>query len=189
VITAPATSANAPCQRLDSGHTCTDNSRHVPSRIPVVDNHPEFRAGLRAMLAAQPDTQVIGEAATGGQAVKAVAGKTRRRGLGPGHAGHARAIEVVVSGAAIFCAVIARQVLALFAGNLSAGSSKAFPQLTDRDTRCLSSSPPASALPLSPACWCSAPRRCPTTSQASSPSCRCPTAPRQSCEPAKPVWD
>lgn len=43
-----------------------------PLRILVVDNYPAFRAGLRAMLAALPDTEVIGEATNGRQAVKVV---------------------------------------------------------------------------------------------------------------------
>lgn len=72
-LAAPATWVDVPCQRLDLGHESTDASRHIPLRILVVDDYPTFRAGLRAMLAALPDTEVIGEAATGGQAVKAVA--------------------------------------------------------------------------------------------------------------------
>ncbi len=38
-------------------------------RILIADDHAIFRAGLRALLDAQPDMQVVGEAATGGEAV------------------------------------------------------------------------------------------------------------------------
>ncbi len=40
-----------------------------PIRILIADDHPIFRAGLRALLEAQPDMQVIGEAGNGQEAV------------------------------------------------------------------------------------------------------------------------
>jgi DNA-binding NarL/FixJ family response regulator len=46
-------------------------------RILVADDHAIFRAGLRALLDAQPDMRVIGEAGTGGEAVALT------RSLGP----------------------------------------------------------------------------------------------------------
>lgn len=40
-----------------------------PLRVLVADDHPLFRSGMRALLAAVPDTQLVGEAATGEEAV------------------------------------------------------------------------------------------------------------------------
>jgi len=37
-------------------------------RVLIADDHPLFRSGLRALLAAVPDTEVVGEAATGKEA-------------------------------------------------------------------------------------------------------------------------
>ena len=42
-----------------------------PIRILIADDHPLFRAGLRALLESIPDTEVAGEAATGEEAVEA----------------------------------------------------------------------------------------------------------------------
>ncbi len=39
-------------------------------RILIADDHPLFRAGLRALLESIPDTEVAGEAATGAEAVE-----------------------------------------------------------------------------------------------------------------------
>jgi DNA-binding NarL/FixJ family response regulator len=41
-----------------------------PIRILVADDHPIFRAGLRALLDGQPDMQVVGEAGNGLEAVQ-----------------------------------------------------------------------------------------------------------------------
>ena len=38
-------------------------------RILIVDDHPVFRFGLRALLTAEADTEVVGEATTGTEAV------------------------------------------------------------------------------------------------------------------------
>ncbi len=40
-----------------------------PIRILIADDHPLFRDGLRALLASVPDTEVIGEVATGEDAI------------------------------------------------------------------------------------------------------------------------
>src|ERR671925_385437 len=40
-----------------------------PIRLLIADDHPVVRDGLRAMLATQPDMELVGEAATGTQAV------------------------------------------------------------------------------------------------------------------------
>lgn len=47
------------------GQTVTD----APIRVVLADDHGIVRAGLRALLEAQPDMQVVGEAADGPQAV------------------------------------------------------------------------------------------------------------------------
>jgi DNA-binding NarL/FixJ family response regulator len=39
-------------------------------RVVLADDHPVFRHGLRAILTATPDTEVVGEASTGEQAVE-----------------------------------------------------------------------------------------------------------------------
>jgi DNA-binding NarL/FixJ family response regulator len=41
-----------------------------PIRLLVADDHPVVRDGLRAMLATQPDMELVGEAATGNQALQ-----------------------------------------------------------------------------------------------------------------------
>ena len=38
-------------------------------QVLIADDHPLFRKGMRTVLDAQPDLQVIGEAATGQEAV------------------------------------------------------------------------------------------------------------------------
>ena len=43
----------------------------APLRILIADDHPLFRGGLRAMLESVADTEVVGEAATGEEAVDA----------------------------------------------------------------------------------------------------------------------
>ena len=44
-----------------------------PLRILIADDHPLFRNGMRALLAADPDTVVIGEATTGEEAIEMAA--------------------------------------------------------------------------------------------------------------------
>jgi len=41
-------------------------------RIVIVDDHPVFRKGVRALLDATPDLIVVGEAGTGGEAIEVV---------------------------------------------------------------------------------------------------------------------
>src|SRR5690349_21237814 len=40
-----------------------------PIRILLADDHPIFRAGLRALLESQPDLEVVGEAGDGAEAI------------------------------------------------------------------------------------------------------------------------
>lgn len=42
-------------------------------RIVIADDHPLFREGLRALLASIPDTEVVGEASTGDEAIAVAA--------------------------------------------------------------------------------------------------------------------
>jgi DNA-binding NarL/FixJ family response regulator len=46
-------------------------------RVLLADDHPMFRAGLRALLTSTPDMDVVGEASTGAEAI------TQARALGP----------------------------------------------------------------------------------------------------------
>src|SRR5262245_30796723 len=41
----------------------------MPVRLIIADDHPVVRGGLLGMLAAAPDFEVVGEAATGAEAV------------------------------------------------------------------------------------------------------------------------
>jgi len=41
-----------------------------PIRVLIADDHPVFRFGMRALLSAEPDIEVLGEATTGEQAVE-----------------------------------------------------------------------------------------------------------------------
>lgn len=47
-----------------------------PIRIVIADDHPVFRFGLRALLNAMPDTEVVGEGTTGDEVI-ALAGSIR----------------------------------------------------------------------------------------------------------------
>src|SRR3954451_15665814 len=44
----------------------------TPVRVVVVDDHMVFRGGLRTLLARVPEIELVGEAATGEQAVSVV---------------------------------------------------------------------------------------------------------------------
>jgi len=44
-----------------------------PLRILIADDHPLFRDGMRALLAADPDTEVAGEATTGDEVIELAA--------------------------------------------------------------------------------------------------------------------
>ena len=48
-------------------------------RVVVVDDQPLVRAGFRMILSAQPDLEVVGEAADGAQALRVI-GQLRRAG-------------------------------------------------------------------------------------------------------------
>ncbi len=44
----------------------------TPIRVLLVDDHKMFRAGIRALMASQPDMDVVGEASTGEEALELV---------------------------------------------------------------------------------------------------------------------
>ena len=54
-----------PGHRSGAGGT----SRRPPARVLIADDHALLRAGMRAMLAGEPDVEVVGEAADGREAV------------------------------------------------------------------------------------------------------------------------
>jgi|SRR5947209_1399803 len=47
-------------------------SQKEPVTIVIVDDHPVVRDGLNAILSTQPDFQVVGEAGTGGEALRLI---------------------------------------------------------------------------------------------------------------------
>jgi DNA-binding NarL/FixJ family response regulator len=49
----------------------TDATRPVRIRVVIADDHPVYRDGLRALIARSPDIELVGEAATGSEAVAA----------------------------------------------------------------------------------------------------------------------
>jgi DNA-binding NarL/FixJ family response regulator len=62
-----------------------------PIKILVVDDHKLFREGLIALLNAAPETAVVGEAATGAEAIaQAETGRAGRHPHGHSDAGHER---------------------------------------------------------------------------------------------------
>src|SRR5579862_1489366 len=63
----PVTLPEAPESALD--HSIQPHPA-IPIRMLLADDHPIFRAGLRALLESQPDMQVIGEAGDGAEAVR-----------------------------------------------------------------------------------------------------------------------
>src|SRR3712207_2276327 len=49
--------------------TDPDVTRRPPARVLIADDHALLRSGIRAMLAGEPDIEVVGEAADGREAV------------------------------------------------------------------------------------------------------------------------
>ena len=60
----------------------------APVRILIADDHPLVRSGLRALLGAAEDMEVVGEAATGEEAVTSPQFATGGDRDGPAHARH-----------------------------------------------------------------------------------------------------
>jgi two-component system, NarL family, response regulator NreC len=50
-----------------------EDTMNIPVRILLVDDHALLRAGLRALLATEPDIMVVGEAGTGEEAIERLA--------------------------------------------------------------------------------------------------------------------
>src|SRR5260370_19015433 len=66
-------------QRQDKGRGCWSifpcqrSERMDPLRILIADDHPLFRKGMRTLLTATADTEVIGEATTGQEVIELAA--------------------------------------------------------------------------------------------------------------------
>lgn len=53
-------------------HSRPETSPSLPVRVLIVDDGPTIRRGLRMLLALEPDLEIVGEAASGAEAVRAV---------------------------------------------------------------------------------------------------------------------
>src|SRR5437867_1981036 len=80
--------------------------------ILIADDHPVFRYGLRALLLAEPDVEVVGEETL-------------------------RAIRAVSKGEAIFSPAIAQRLIHYFGAPRPAEPAHPFPELTDREREIL----------------------------------------------------
>src|SRR5258708_1708421 len=58
---------------LVSSCRCRKGSEMEPLRILVADDHPVFRTGIKALLQAAPEMELVGEATTGDTAVELAA--------------------------------------------------------------------------------------------------------------------
>ena len=67
--TTPPTETTAPTEIARQTPALAEARPRAPIRIVLADDHPIFRAGLRALLEAQPDMRVVGEAGDGAEAV------------------------------------------------------------------------------------------------------------------------
>src|SRR5215203_1629241 len=50
--------------------TSVNNRTHPPARLLIADDHPLVRQGIHAMLASEPDLEVVGEAQNGLEALE-----------------------------------------------------------------------------------------------------------------------
>lgn len=50
----------------------TQNTRHKPTRLLIVDDHESVRAGLRFLLSGEPDFEIVGEAISVPTALRAI---------------------------------------------------------------------------------------------------------------------
>ena len=158
-------------------------------RVLIADDHPVFVDGLRTLLAVTGEFEIVGEVATGTEAVQACVelhpdvaimdlqmpelnGIEATRGIasaapgvgvlvltmfeddesvfaamragargyllkGSRQAEIVRAVHVVAGGEAIFGPTVAQRIIAYFTTERPAGSTGAFPELTDREREVL----------------------------------------------------
>jgi len=131
-------------------------------RVLIADDHPLFREGLHGLLDSLADTEVVGEATTGAEAIQQAkslqpdvilmvtmleddesvfaAMRAGARGYvlkGANQAEILRAIRAVASGEAIFSPGIAQRVLGFFAAARPTIPSRVFPELSERETELL----------------------------------------------------
>src|SRR5215204_7610552 len=57
-------------EKIDSDHNAHADSTTEPARLLIAEDHALVREGLRAMLASEPDLQVVGEAENGKRALE-----------------------------------------------------------------------------------------------------------------------
>ena len=112
-------------------------------RVLVAEDHPVYRDGLRAMLEAAPEVELVGEATTGEEAVRRAAELRPdvilmyiqlpvRNGIDA-----TRAIDAVGHGGAVFGPGVARRISAFFAAGELGPHARPFPELTERERQVL----------------------------------------------------
>jgi len=131
-------------------------------RVLIADDHPLFREGLHGLLDSLADTEVVGEATTGAEAIQQAkslqpdvilmvtmleddesvfaAMRAGARGYvlkGANQAEILRAIRAVASGEAIFSPGIAQRVLGFFAAARPTIPPRVFLELSERETELL----------------------------------------------------
>src|SRR5829696_3303437 len=108
-------------------------------RILIADDHPLFREGMRGRLNRVADVTVVGEAASGEEAVElAHELKPHVVLMDSGGEGVVYAIRAVTSGEAVFGPGVAERIIGYFSAPRSAAPQRAFPELTEREGEILS---------------------------------------------------
>src|SRR5947209_5962605 len=85
----------------------------TPVRVVIADDHPMFRYGLRAVLAAADQVEVVGDAADGAHLI------------------------AVVSGDAVYSGAVAHRIVCFFTSAHETYTARVFPELSAREREIL----------------------------------------------------